>query len=274
MVVPPFEDRSHPALLLASYYNALERREYERAYAYRADQSQLTLEQLIADADGIEELAVLIIPPILIQATPQGAQVSIPAYVSAVTADGNQRNLLGCYVLQQQELAWVIAGGQLAAVEEQVTPAALTNACPPLQTPADSVTPPFDNTADPVGLLSSYVNALERREYERALGYSRGDATPEVVAGLEQIYSGTLAIELIVIPPDSILAAGQVQLAEIPALMQITEAEGRVIRLQGCIGAARDGVLPGTPWRLSSLAFQPVAEETFDLRNLATVCGP
>lgn len=273
VIVPPFEDRASPAALLASYYNALERREYERAAGYHTDPAQVSLAQLTSDAAGVVSIHVLIVPPVLIQATSDGVLVNVPTYAAATLEDGSQRNLVGCYVLQQQTGAWAVAGGQLALATEPVTPALLAAACPPLQQLTDTITPPFDNAGDPVGLLNSYVNALQRREYERALRYhSDGMVTPEAVAALTELYSGTRSIDLIVIPPNDVSTQGAIQLVELPALLQITGADNQVQFLQGCIGAAR--YTGDASWRLSALAFQPVPNEALNLRALARVCRP
>jgi len=97
--LPPYlDDRSDPASLVRSYYNAIARQEYARAYGYLA-----TPPEYPSFAAGYADTAAIEIE--LGPATTEGAAGSIygtvPAAVRATSAAGAVTVFAGCYVTRQ-----------------------------------------------------------------------------------------------------------------------------------------------------------------------------
>ena len=93
------DDRSDPAAVVESFYNAVNRKEYARAYSYfGADQAPQTFEEFAA---GYEDTETVVI------ATGAWAEdhamshsyFALPVVIDAEQTDGSHRLFAGCYKL-------------------------------------------------------------------------------------------------------------------------------------------------------------------------------
>lgn len=93
------DDRSNPEMLVRSLYNAINRKEYARAYAYFEEPPAPTLEDYAAGYADTEHVEV-----VTGTATSEGAAGSIfyslPVAIEARGADGEYRMYSGCYTFR------------------------------------------------------------------------------------------------------------------------------------------------------------------------------
>ena len=103
---PPFlDDRSDPAAIVASLYDALNRHEYARAWSYFGDPKPVA--SYAGFAAGYADTAALALN--LGEVTTEGAAGSIygtvPVAIAATGTDGRTRVFAGCYTTRQLQPA-------------------------------------------------------------------------------------------------------------------------------------------------------------------------
>lgn len=98
------DDRSDPSALVASYYNAISRQEYARAWSYFGDTPPVADYASFATGYADTTAVELLTGP----ATSEGAAGSVystlPVAIAATTAEGT-RVFAGCYVTRQMQPA-------------------------------------------------------------------------------------------------------------------------------------------------------------------------
>ncbi|HEY4201016.1 MAG TPA: hypothetical protein VGM83_10685 [Devosiaceae bacterium] len=94
------DDRSDPVAVITSFYNAINRQEYVRAYSYYGDAAQAGDYQKFADGYADTAHVELLTG----KATSDGAAGSIyyslPIAIDAKAADGSHKQYAGCYLLR------------------------------------------------------------------------------------------------------------------------------------------------------------------------------
>lgn len=131
------DDRSDPAALVRSYYNAIARHEYARAYAYLATPPDYGhFAQGYADTATIE----LELGPVSSEGAAGSIYATVPAAVRATSSGGKATVFAGCYTTRQIQPAIQeppfrpieIASGRMAAVAAppETLAAAVPTECP------------------------------------------------------------------------------------------------------------------------------------------------
>jgi hypothetical protein len=135
---PDYENRDSPVDLLASYYDAINHQEYQRAYNYweNAPKSYNSFVQGFADTLNVQ---VIVQPPTRIGAAAGSQYVSIPTVLIAGRRDGTQHTYAGCFVTRKsnlhppdipQEDVWHLYSASLKEVIGTADiPTLLTQAC-------------------------------------------------------------------------------------------------------------------------------------------------
>ncbi len=190
------DDRSTPAALMLSYYNAVNRQEYLRAYSYweNPSSSQGTLDQF---SNGYKDTkSVSIVPG---KVSTEGAAGTIyftlPVVINSVTVNSVTQKFAACYVIKLPQpgnygappiTPMEIYKGTAKAVDLSTgDEAALASACTgtDFQTAPNSTDPAVEDLADISGqnyidnrsgaveVLKSYLNAFNRNEIVRAYSY-------------------------------------------------------------------------------------------------------
>lgn len=189
------DDRSTATGLINSYFNAINRHEYLRAYSYWRNPaaSNGTFDHF---QSGYETTTHVEITFGQIGGDAGAGQMyySVPVILTAQTNDGNTQDYAACYILHlsqptfqeppfqglsiDQGMAVAIASG--ANISDQ-----LANACsgqglpvgnpinPAPQTNTSDISNAnyLDDRSDPILVLSSLFNAINRHEFARAYGY-------------------------------------------------------------------------------------------------------
>jgi heat shock protein HslJ len=104
-IVPQlFENPDSPVSLLASYYNAINRGEYERAYSYW-ETPQETLEAFTGGFADTASVQVLVEPPTHYEGAAGSVYVSIPTVLIAQHNDSSKHMFAGCFVARKSNLS-------------------------------------------------------------------------------------------------------------------------------------------------------------------------
>lgn len=136
--VEPFEDLTNPAGLLASYYNAIARQDYQRAYGYW----ETPPETFDAFASGFADTAsvqLIVQPPARYDGAAGSIYAEIPTVLLAQHTNGEQLMYSGCFVTRRSNVqqsgnplgdAWRLYSADLEQVPNDASiPALLIAAC-------------------------------------------------------------------------------------------------------------------------------------------------
>jgi hypothetical protein len=203
------DDRSIATTLVASYYNAINRKEYARAYTYwepaAARQELAPFEQFrqgYADTEAVQVMTGLV-----------GSDVgagqlffTVPVALLARTSDGKAQAFSGCYTMHvpRPELQAAppydplrIRSATVRAVAEDIAKAQVNQACTtagsrqPAGDVSDGGNPAYlDDRSSPEALLRSYYNAITRKEYARAYSYWDAEAAAAELPPYAQFRDG------------------------------------------------------------------------------------
>jgi hypothetical protein len=95
------DDRSDPAALVGSYYNAIARREYARAWSYFGDAKPVA-DYAAFTAGYADTAAVEVLTGAVVSEGAAGSIfATVPVALAATGADGAVRVFAGCYVTRQ-----------------------------------------------------------------------------------------------------------------------------------------------------------------------------
>jgi hypothetical protein len=208
------DDRSTPSQLIVSLYNAIDRREYLRAYDYWDDPAN-TLGDYNAYAAGYQETASVDLVFGQITGEPGMSQVyyTVPVILKATDTHGVRTNYAACYVVHSVS-AGVLGGppfipmsiynGSAVVSDLHASDASLLattcQAYPQGSSPVAVEGAPLevdksnflDNRSGPVETVSSMLNALNSREYVRAYSYFQNPGSyPGPYAAYEAGYADT-----------------------------------------------------------------------------------
>jgi len=189
------DDRSTATGLINSYFNAINRHEYLRAYSYWRDPagSNGSFDNFQAGYETTTHVDVTF-GQIGGDAGAGQMYYSVPAILTAQTSDGQTQSYAACYILHLSQPGFqeppftglsIERGKATTLAIGADSNSALTTACSGPDYPSGNpITPaPITNTSDisktnylddrsdPILVLSSLFNAINRQEYARAYGY-------------------------------------------------------------------------------------------------------
>jgi hypothetical protein len=280
-IVPPvaeayYEDRTGPTSLLASYYNAINRREYARAWSYWQNPPNSSYADFIQGFADTASVFLTLRPPILFEGAAGSTYTSIPVLLNAVHLDGSQHNFVGCFVTRRSNIEepgiaheWSLYDATVHPTLGNSTDALLLDqACGPLLVVS------YDDQTSPVCLLTSYYNAINLKEYARAWDYWENPPDP-TFEDFEKGFVDTGYVMLVVNPPvSSEGAAGSVYVA-IPALISAEHTDGSQHNFVGCFIARQSNVDSSKVeqlWSLFEGKVQHSPNNTTDITVLKQVC--
>ena len=112
------DQRDDPIAALASYYSAINARDYRGAYRLWDSPSQ-SFEQFARGFAGTDRVRLLVEPSPAVEGAAGSVYADIPAIVVATTRSGTARVFAGCYVMRRsnvQDRGWQIYRGDLSTV--------------------------------------------------------------------------------------------------------------------------------------------------------------
>src|SRR5215213_3473245 len=106
----PADNRSDPVTALASYFGAINARDYRRAYGFW-DSPPSSFEQFARGFSDTELVRLLVDPSARVEGAAGSAYAEIPTIIVATPRSGNERVFAGCYVMRRsnvQDRGWRI----------------------------------------------------------------------------------------------------------------------------------------------------------------------
>lgn len=289
------DDRSTAAALMLSYFNAINRREYLRAYSYYEDNADIgTLDEF---SEGYAETALVsvVAGPITDGGAAGSIYFTVPMILNATTTTGVQQKFAACYVLRLPQPGnyaappinpMHIERGTATAIPLSSPDAdALALACPAPDFPTDpnALTPSMenlddlsranyiDNRSDAEAVIRSYVNAINRREFVRA--YTYWQETPGSYEDFSAYYANIEDMTAQFGTALSEAGAGQLYYS-LPVAMRATQTDGSVKTFAGCylLHMSQAGIQATPPFQPLGIISANVAtaDNTADLDSLLT----
>jgi hypothetical protein len=103
--IPPnverYEDRGTPVSLLASYFNAINRQEYQRAWDYWEQPPTPSYEGFTQGYDETMSVFLAVSPPTFIEGAAGSQYARVPTLMITTHVDGSQHVFAGCYVTRR-----------------------------------------------------------------------------------------------------------------------------------------------------------------------------
>jgi hypothetical protein len=281
------DDRSSPEQVIRSYYDAIGRRQYLRAYAYW--EPSTTLPTFDAFQLGFANTTSVQVELGTVGGSPGAGQLfwSVPAAVFSTTTAGAQA-FVGCYTLhlaQPQIQAappfkpMAISAAQVTAVSSPAAArTALGGACGtanqnPLPWGAPGagidVTRYVDDRSAGEELMRSYYNSINRKEYARAYYYwEPGTSGLAAFDAFAAGYANTNSVSLLTKPGMIGSGAGQTYYS-VPALITASNADGSTTTFAGCYTLHL-----GSPNIQATPPFQPLAIQSARVSQAASGANP
>lgn len=100
---PPRDERSNPITTLASYYEAINGRDYRRAYRFW-ESPELSFDRFVAGFADTERVRLLVEPSSRVEGAAGSVYAEITTVVVSTTRAGNERVFAGCYVLRRSNV--------------------------------------------------------------------------------------------------------------------------------------------------------------------------
>ena len=281
------DDRSSAEQVVRSYYDAIGRRQYLRAYGYW--ETSPTLPTYDTFAKGFETTTAVQVELGTVGGSPGAGQLywSVPAVVLAMTTTGTQA-FVGCFTvhLGRPEIQTAppfkpiaIQAGQLQSV---ATAAAARSALPTACGSANATPLPWgapgtgidaaryvDDRSAGEELIRSYYNAVNRKEYSRAYSYWEAGAsqlTPFTT--FASGYANTKSVALATTPGTIGAGAGQTYYT-VPAVVTASNSDGSTTVFSGCYTLHL-----GSPNAQATPPFQPLGIQSAKITQAASGSNP
>lgn len=114
----PSDDRSDPLATLASYYEAINARDYRRAYSFW-DSPTTSFERFASGFADTDRVRVLVEPSARVEGAAGSAYADISTIVVSTTRSGMDRVFAGCYMMRRsnvQDRGWKIYRADVSQV--------------------------------------------------------------------------------------------------------------------------------------------------------------
>ena len=298
---PYLDDRSNPVTLISSYFNAVNRKEYLRAYSYWRD-PETALGTLTNFTNGYANTASvsLVFGTITGDAGAGQMYYTVPVRLKGIASNGVHSDYAACYVVHLSQPGFYGAPPitpmnidrgtaepvNVNAADADVLAEACTGPDYPISSPV-SVGPSsldisknnyLDNRSDPIATVSSYLNALNSKQYVRAYSYSQNPASEfGPYSSYEAGYADT---DVITVTFGTVLSdAGAGNLTyKVPLAMKVLTTSAATQTFVGCFTLhlsqpGVQGVYPFQPMGLTAGKFKTVANNVDIHPLLETACN-
>jgi hypothetical protein len=292
------DDRSTPAALMLSYFNAINKRSYLQAYSYYTNYAALgTLDEFTNGYSETQSVSV-VFGNISSDGAAGSIYFTVPMVLNATTTANVQQKFAACYVLRLSQPgnygAPPITPMHIERGTAQSIPlttldsAALSFACPSPDFPTGPNASPaavetltdlipanyIDNRSDAVALMSSYLNAINRQEYVRAFSYWQTPASTYDAFAASYATTASITAQFGTVTPDA--GAGQVYYS-LPVALKSSMTDGSLKTFVGCYvmhlaQPGFQGTVPFQPLGITNATVNLV-DNSADLTSLlATAC--
>ncbi|MFN8507720.1 MAG: hypothetical protein U0547_09150 [Dehalococcoidia bacterium] len=279
----PFDDASDPVAMLLSFYDAVNRHDYARAYRYLRTPAVTEAAFAAGYADTVSAFAILR-PASGIDAAAGNRRMVVAAVIDAVTANGSRQRFAGCYSTWRaaegvsenpRDVLWHIEEAQIApvAVTDPI-PGLLDHACDAYAGRIANVGAPFALRNSPLLATAAFFDAIRRADFERARSYVVEGKRPPL-ADFRPAWANASKLTAVIGPV--VTTAGAAGTVYARALAVFVDDAG-VARFGMCVQLQRSN-MPANPggdprdndWSLGSTGLDPAAA-TDPARALALAC--
>jgi len=251
------DDRSTPSQVIVSFYNAIDRKEYSRAYGYWADPAT-SLGSFNSWVNGYGDTASVKLVFGQLTGDPGMSQVyyTVPVILKVTSKNNTQANYSACYVVHETTpdvfgappiSPMSIAQGSAQPSDINTSNASvLASACsgypvggnPPFSASSNGLNIDknnfVDNRSGPVETVSSLLNAINLKQYVRAYSYFQVPATfPGPYDSYAAGYTDTQAITVTFGTPQSEGAAGSLYF-KVPLALKVSTTTNITQTFVGC----------------------------------------
>jgi hypothetical protein len=298
------DDRSTPQAVLTSLYNAINQRQYVRAYSYWETPGALGLPPFPQFQQGYANTQAvrLELGQMLEDAGAGQRYYAVPVTLISTTTSGANQKFVGCYTLhlavpaiqaappfrplaiRSAEIRQVAANANTTQLMAQACrvngqPAGLPVPASPTPDPADiSAAHYLDDRSEPEQVVRSLYNAINRQEYARAYSYWEAGAPGlRPFTQFQQGYATTQSVHLTLGTVRTGAATGNLY-GRVPVRVIATTTGGGTQTFVGCYT-----VHLGDPANQAVPPFQPMAIQAAHIRQvpndantgvlMSTVCG-
>ncbi|MEZ4670989.1 MAG: hypothetical protein R3E39_24055 [Anaerolineae bacterium] len=271
-----YDQRTEPTALLASYYNAISRGDYARAYHYweqaPAEQTELQFANGFADTFGARVLVEL---PIFADAGAGNLYASVPTLVIALRTDLTQQFYQGCFVLHKTNVPvgnaaepdpnWYLQRATL----RQVAAPDFTSLAASCEAHTNLTENPFEpQTLDPLGVIETYFTSIAKFDISSAETNWENAADDVVISTYSRELRAMLSFNLFVNPEIYGQGAAGSSYAKVPAMLMLNAPDGTHSYLTGCYTTRAsnvpvgDATTPDPNWHITvatvNLEFDPL----------------
>ncbi|ABX06987.1 hypothetical protein [Herpetosiphon sp.] len=250
--LPAFDDRQDPLSLLASFYNAINRADYQRAYGY-FEVAPMPFDQFEQGYEQTLSVKVLIDPHFVIDVGAGNQNTRVAAGLIAYDRQAGWQYFVGCYELHRVNIngptePWQIRNSQFELTNDlQAMSQQLGQICPAIEPPARVQTP--EQT------LALYISTLNQANYAQAWNYWHEQPASDVAAWSQQFESNQFI--QVVINPQGLIDAGAGNLYYSTNLVWLTNDQAGQLQVQaGCVTLHRNNTEPDQPWKMQNLTLQ------------------
>jgi len=277
------DDRSNPERLVASLINAINRREYPRAYGYWQNTDQLAPFDQYAQGYAKTDSVTLKTGPVRGSAGAGQFYYTIPAILAAKMADGSTQTFVACYQIHLSNPGMQVTPPfspmaiQKAYTEKvsnnSATATLLSQICQKGSFPDDPLSPAgpsnapdsqryTDDRSSAVAVLRSLVNAINRKEYSRAYSYWEPGSVVAPFSDFQNGYVKTASVAVTTGAVQSDAGAGQLYY-NAPVTLKAKMSDGSTQTFVGCyvFHLANPGI--------QSPPFQPLGIKSATVKKVA-----
>jgi hypothetical protein len=299
------DDRSAPEAVLRSYFNAINRQELVRAYSYWSSTSRANVlsfpdfqKQFSATTEVKANFGAV---------TGQGAAGSVyytaATFVTSTMRGAASQTAGNCFLLRLgnpanqtvppfnplaiERLTWKVVGPADDPAKLLANTCQNVGVPPPGGSPTPTAEPSdvsrshyLDDRSDPIQVVRSLVNAVNRREYSRAYSYWQAGAAGTQVPPFDQFvkgYASTESIDLTIGNVTSNPGAGQLNY-QVPVTLLAKHADSTSQSFVGCYAvhlAEPDlqSVPPFHPMAIATAKVQQVPNDANYAALMGIACG-
>lgn len=294
------DDRSTPAQLIVSYYNAINRKEYLRAYSYWRDPAE-SLGDLETFTNNHTDMVLSELSFGALEAGAGAGQLYYRVPVVMETTDtlaGYAIKTSACYVVHQSQPSFfgappfqpmsIVSNAEVQVPAGISKASALADACTGSQgggmaaaaegeTLDISSANYLDNRSGPLETISSFLNALNLKQYVRAYSYmDNPDLFPGDYNTFEAGYAETDVVTATFGAAISEGAMGSLYYKQ-PLGMQVLTASGTMQYFVGCYNLrlgqpSVQGTPPFRPLGITGGSFKKVVDRDAIIASLPNAC--
>lgn len=272
--------------MITSYINAIDRKEYQRAYGYWHTPSQ-SLNDFEKGYATTANVTATIASASGIDAATSQRRTLVSVVLDSTHTDGSTARFSGCYVAWKTvpgvssnpgDTNWHIEDATVSGADQSSSLAdLLAKGCDSYKDRVANFGQAYDDQSGSLNVVLSLYDALNRQDYKRAYGY--WEQAPSSYTDFAAGYADTAsAVVTTGTPTGKGAAAGSVY-EDIPVVVTGTLKDGTVQRYSGCYVARKSDIpTDGTadpssnPWKIYSGKLTQAGSSNSAATLLASAC--